>query len=233
MKTLDGFQDSLRHLREELSLCCKNYSREEGSVTILPVTKRLPLDAVRFSALAGFASVGENLVQEGVRKAAEYAGDMKWELIGHLQSNKVKAAVGVFDRIQSVDSEKLVQRLDRLLGESGQTLRILIQVNTAEDPAKHGIQPGDAPALVEAALNCPNLILEGFMTIGRLSENPSDAELAFSTLRELRDRMAGVFGRPFPELSMGMSGDIGMAVKCGSTQVRVGTMLFGERPAVS
>jgi uncharacterized pyridoxal phosphate-containing UPF0001 family protein len=105
----------------------------------------------------------------------------------------------------------------------------LIQVNTAEDPAKHGIQPQEAKELVKLALESPNLVLEGFMTIGRLSDDPLEAEKAFMELRELRDRMELEFGHSFPELSMGMSGDLEMAVKSGSTMVRVGTRLFGVR----
>ena len=233
MKTLGQFQESLANLREELAGYCNKFGRDEGSVSILPVTKRQPMEAVEYSEKAGFPTVGENLVQEGVRKANEYPGTMEWELIGHLQSNKAKSAVEIFSRIQSVDSAKLLRRLDRLSGEAGKTLRILLQVNTAKDPAKHGIQPEDAPALIETALACPHLLLEGFMTIGRLSPDPADAEEAFSSLQELRIQMQDRFNQNFPELSMGMSGDLEMAVKCGSTQVRVGTTLFGERPPPS
>jgi pyridoxal phosphate enzyme (YggS family) len=229
MNSLAQFEKSLSELRQELAEYCQKYGRTTDSVSILPVTKRQPLEAVHYAKNAGFLAVGENVVQEGKRKSDELSGGILWELIGHLQSNKAKIAVETFDRIQSVDSQKLIRKLDRLAEEYGKTQRILIQVNTAEDPAKHGIQPQEAKELVKLALESPNLVLEGFMTIGRLSDDPLEAEKAFMELRELRDRMELEFGHSFPELSMGMSGDLEMAVKSGSTMVRVGTRLFGVR----
>ena len=230
MNSLAEFQNSLSELRQEIAEHCQKYGRDSESIAILPVTKRQPLEAVEYSNNAGFNAVGENVVQEGKRKSDEFSGKIQWELIGHLQSNKSKVAVETFERIQSVDSPKLIRRLDRYAGELGKTQRILLQINTAADPAKHGAQPEDAEALVELALDCPHLLLEGFMTIGRLSEDPSEAETAFSELRILRDDLEGEFGHSFPELSMGMSGDLEMAVKAGTTMIRVGTRLFGERP---
>lgn len=230
MKTFEEFESSLKQLREEVGEYCEKYGRDPASVAILPVTKRQPLDAVRYAEEAGFSAVGENVVQEATRKAAEYSGQIQWELIGHLQSNKAKIAVETFERIQTVDTGKLVKRLNRLAGEQETTQRILLQINTAGDPAKHGAEADDAEALVEEVLDCPHLLLEGFMTIGRLSPDPNEAEQAFIGLRELRDQLEAEFGHSFPELSMGMSGDIEMAVKAGSTQIRVGTRLFGERP---
>ncbi len=232
MNSLAEFQNSLLELQKELAEYCQKYGRDPESISILPVTKRQPLEAVEYAQGAGFRAVGENLVQEGKRKAAEYSGTIQWELIGHLQSNKAKVAVETFERIQTVESGKLVRRLDRYSAEIGKTQKILLQINSAADPAKHGAQPEQAAELVELALDCPNLLLEGFMTIGRLSDDPSEAEQAFSDLRELRDKLEGEFGHSFPELSMGMSGDIEMAIKSGSTLVRVGTRLFGQRPAV-
>ena len=231
MKTFEEFDTSLNQLREEIGEYCDQYRRDPASVAILPVTKRQPIEAVRFAEDVGFSAVGENVVQEATRKASEYSGQIQWELIGHLQSNKAKIAVETFERIQTVDTEKLVKRLDRLAGEQKKTQRILLQINTAGDPAKHGAEPQDAEALVEAALDCSHLLLEGFMTIGRLSPNPNEAEQAFMGLRELRDQLEIQFGHSFPELSMGMSGDIEMAVKAGSTLIRVGTRLFGQRPS--
>jgi len=229
MNSLAQFQKNLYELQHELDEYCQKYGRNPGSITILPVTKRQPMEAVEYAQKAGFRAVGENLVQEGKRKALEYSGTIHWELIGHLQTNKAKIAVETFDRIQSVDSPKLINRLNRYAGELGKTQKILLQINTAADPAKHGAQPEQAESIVELALNSPHLLLEGFMTIGRLSTDPSEAEQAFIELRNMRDHLEIKFGHSFPELSMGMSGDIEMAVKAGSTMLRVGTRLFGQR----
>ncbi|MBT4222913.1 MAG: YggS family pyridoxal phosphate-dependent enzyme [Opitutae bacterium] len=229
MNSFSQFKDNLLHVRQNLDAICLSIGRKTDSVKILPVTKRQPLEAINFSERVGFSSVGENVVQEAQGKHDIYNGTMGWELIGHLQSNKARLAVEIFDRIQTVDSLKILQRIDRFAGELGNPQRILLQVNTSRDPAKHGLAPIEVDALVEAALNAENLVLEGFMTIGLFSSAPSVSTQTFTVLRELRDRLAEAFGQAFPELSMGMSGDLESAVKSGSTMIRVGTALFGER----
>lgn len=196
---------------------------------LLPVTKSHPAWAVEYAARFGLAAVGENRVQEAVEKRAQTVAAVRWELIGHLQSNKAPLAARHFDRIQSVDSEKLLNVLDRAAAEMGRDLAILLQVNAGNDPAKFGAEPGDAPRLLEAALAKPRLRVEGLMTIAPLSEDPAVAERTFRALRDLRDRLSERFSTPLPELSMGMSGDFEQAIAAGSTLVRIGTALFGER----
>jgi pyridoxal phosphate enzyme (YggS family) len=147
-----------------------------------------------------------------------------------LQSNKAKTAATHFDRIQSVDSEKLVGLLDRAAREAGKTLPVLLQVNAGRDPAKFGAELEDAPRLLAHALAQKNLRVEGFMTIAPLTGGLDVAKQTFAALRELRDRLAAETGNPLRELSMGMSGDFAAAIAAGSTQVRVGTALFGARP---
>ncbi len=229
MNSFSQFEENLDQLRADLAEHCRKYGRAVDSVRILPVTKRHPLEAVCFAEKAGLEAVGENVVQEAKWKSAEYKGRVEWELIGHLQSNKARHAVQLFDRIQTVDNHKLLARLNRIAGEEGKCQRILLQVNTAQDSAKHGLSPSEVDGLVESALASENLDLEGFMTIGALSPDPCVAEETFMRLREIRDRLGEVYGKSFPELSMGMSGDVEMAVKAGSTMVRVGTALYGER----
>ena len=229
MHSFSQFETCLRNLRADLEMYCRDAGRDVDSVRILPVTKRQSLEAVEFAERAGLGRVGENVVQEADVKHDAFTGSIVWELIGHLQSNKAGLAVRIFDRIQTVDSLKLLRRLDRMAGELGKCQSILLQINTSQDPAKHGIDPVDVDVLVEAALSLDNLALEGFMTIGMLSEESAVAERTFSGLRELRDRLASDFGQQFPELSMGMSGDVEAAVRAGSTIIRVGTALFGER----
>jgi pyridoxal phosphate enzyme (YggS family) len=176
-------------------------------------------------------------VQEGAAKrplaTAAGADALRWELIGHLQSNKARAAAEVFDRIQSVDTEKLARKLDQAAGELGRPLAVLLQVNAGRDPAKFGCEIEDAPRLLEAALALPHLRVEGLMTIAPLgadeAETQAHARRTFENLRALRDDFATRFGVALPELSMGMSGDLEAAVAAGSTCVRVGTALFGAR----
>jgi pyridoxal phosphate enzyme (YggS family) len=154
---------------------------------------------------------------------------LKWELIGHLQSNKARLAAEHFDRIQSVDSEKLLQHLDRAAGELGKSLAVLLQINAGRDPAKFGAELEDASGLLIAALTKKNLRVDGLMTIAPLSSDPAIAQRTFETLRELRDRLSQETGAHLHELSMGMSGDFAAAIAAGSTMVRVGSALFGAR----
>lgn len=193
------------------------------------MTKSHSAAAVDYASRFGLAAVGENRVQEAVEKRAQTSAAVRWELIGHLQSNKAPLAARHFDRIQSVDSEKLLNVLDRAAGEIGRDLAILLQVNAGNDPAKFGAEPEDTPRLLELALSKPHLRVEGLMTIAPLSQDPAVAERTFHALRDIRDRLSERFATPLPELSMGMSGDFEQAIAAGSTLVRIGTALFGER----
>jgi pyridoxal phosphate enzyme (YggS family) len=150
-------------------------------------------------------------------------------LIGHLQSNKAKEAVAVFDRIQSVDSLKLLERLDRLAGEAGKSLPILLQCNAGADPRKYGFMVDAMDAALERALAAAHLKVEGLMTIAPFDDAPNVAAQCFERLRELRDRLSAQHGVELRELSMGMTGDLEAAIAAGSTQIRVGTALYGQR----
>jgi len=217
------------HVRAAIAQACATAGRRAEEVALLPVTKNHPAAAAEYAARYGLAAVGENRVQEAVEKRAEVKAALRWELIGHLQSNKSALAVRTFDRVQSVDSEKLLGFLDRAAGESGKTLAVLLQINAGADPAKFGAEPAAAPALLAAALAKPHLRVEGLMTIAPLSPDPAVAARTFAHLREIRDRLAQEFATPLAELSMGMSGDFAAAIAAGSTQVRLGTLLFGSR----
>ena len=203
--------------------------RDPKEVTLLPVTKTHPAPAAEYALRYGLGAVGENRVQEAVEKRAMVAGHLHWELIGHLQSNKAKLAAAHFDRVQSVDSEKLLAALDRAAGELGKKLPVLLQINAGDDPAKFGADPADAPRLLESALARPNLAVEGLMTIAPLSDDPAVARRTFARLRSIRDELALQFRVQLPELSMGMTADLDAAIAEGSTLVRVGTALYGPR----
>lgn len=229
MITFQAFEANVGAVRERIHAACRDSGWNESAVSLLPVTKNHPVEAVRFAARVGLSAVGENRVQEAGYKRDSYSGEMRWELIGHLQSNKARQAVEIFDRIQSVDSLKLLRRLDRFASDAGKTLPILIQCNTGEDPNKYGFRAESMDEAVEAALGADSLQLDGLMTIAPLDENPDVAKAAFEKLRHLRDRLSERFACPLKELSMGMTGDLEEAIAAGSTQIRVGTALYGAR----
>lgn len=208
---------------------CRAAGRNPQEVTLLPVTKTHPAAAAEYAARYGLAAVGENRVQEAIDKQTQTTAPVRWELIGHLQSNKAKLAVTHFGRIQSVDSEKLLNVLDRAAGELGRKLPVLLQVNAGNDPAKFGAEPADAPRLLDLALAKPHLQVDGLMTIAPLSDDPAVARRTFANLRAIRDQLAARTGAPLRELSMGMSGDLDAAIAEGSTLVRVGSALYGPR----
>jgi len=229
--TYETFRARADALREQIAVACHAAGRDPASVALLAVTKTHPAAAAEYAARYGLEAVGENRVQEGVSKRAQCSAAIRWELIGHLQSNKAALAAAHFDRIQSVDNPKLAGLLDRAAAARGRKLPALLQINAGRDPAKFGAEIEDAPALLEAALAMPHLQVDGLMTIAPLSDDPSVARSTFAALRELRDRLAAQFGAPLSVLSMGMTGDLDAAVAEGSTLVRVGTALYGTRDA--
>ena len=208
--------------------------RHAGDVALMAVTKTHSPEVVRAAARAGLTRFGENRVQEGAPKAealrTEFPG-LEWRLIGPLQTNKAKTALQWFQVVETVDRERLAQRLESLLQEGGRQLPVLIEVNLAGEASKSGVPAGDAPRLLDAVLACPHLDLRGLMAVPPYDPDPEKSRPHFAALRELRDRLAKAAGRPLPELSMGMSHDFAVAVEEGATEVRVGTALFGARSA--
>jgi PLP dependent protein len=225
----EEFKQRADAVRSRIARACAIAHRDAGEVELLAVTKSHPAAAVELAARYGLRAVGENRVQEGVDKRAQTSAAIAWELIGHLQSNKARLAVRHFDRIQSVDSAKLLDVLDRIAAETGKTQSVLLQVNAGLDPAKSGVEPDEAPRLLDAALARAHIRVDGLMTIAPLSEDPDVARRTFANLRAIRDRLAAATGARLAALSMGMSGDLEAAVAEGSTIVRVGTALFGAR----
>jgi pyridoxal phosphate enzyme (YggS family) len=221
-------------VRAQIAAACAAAGRDPATVELLAVTKTHPVAAADYAARYGLRAVGENRVQEAAEKRPLCAAPtLHWELIGHLQSNKAKLAATHFDRVQSVDSEKLLNHLDRAAAELGKILPVLLQINAGRDPAKFGAEIEDAPRLLELALTKKNLRLDGLMTIAPLGTTPAEAadhaQRTFNQLRALRDDLAARFQIPLRELSMGMSGDLAPAIAAGSTQVRVGSALYGAR----
>ena len=221
----------LDEVRGKIAAACSRAGRQPDEVEVIAVTKTHGPEVVKEAWEAGLTIVGENKVQEAAWKKPLSVGGPSWHLIGHLQSNKVRHALETFDFIHSVDSLKLAERINLIADAIGARPRILLEVNVSGEQSKSGMKPELVAPTVECILSdCPRVSLEGLMTMAPFSENPEDARPHFRRLRELRDSLEAQFGVALPRLSMGMSGDYEVAVEEGATWVRLGTVLFGERP---
>jgi len=199
-------------------------------VTLIGVTKTIPPATIREAVALGLTEIGENRVQEaGIKKLALGSGlQARWHLIGHLQSNKAKAAVELFDVIHSVDSLKLIEELERHAATQERVMEVLVQVNVSGEATKSGCRPEDALPLANAIHGAAHLTLSGLMTIPPLANDPDAARVHFRRLRQLRDQLRGSGAL---KLSMGMSNDFEVAIEEGANFVRIGTAIFGERAA--
>ncbi|MBQ7234388.1 MAG: YggS family pyridoxal phosphate-dependent enzyme [Kiritimatiellae bacterium] len=223
----------LEEVESRIAAACRRAGRNPDDVEIVAVTKTHGAEVVGEAVAAGLRIVGENKVQEAAWKKPASASGPEWHLIGHLQGNKVRHALELFDCIHSVDSAALADRIDRIAGETGASPRILLEVNVSGEKSKSGMKPEEVESVARHIVeNCRRITLEGLMTMAPFSENPEDARPCFRRLRELRDSLQNRLGIGLPRLSMGMSGDYEVAVEEGATWVRLGTVLFGERPKV-
>ena len=216
-----------------MAAACVRSGRPPDAATLVAISKTWPVERLRLMQAAGHDLLGENRVQEAAGKIP-LLGPATWHLVGHLQKNKAAKAVELFDAIESVDSVALAARLDRLVGErgsrSGGPLPIYLQVNVDEDPAKAGFEPQALERELPGVLDLPNLRVDGLMTVGFLTGGGDSARPTFSRLRELSEHLRAADERLGPGLSMGMTDDYEVAIEEGSTLVRVGRALFGERP---
>lgn len=224
---------SRRHeILSRIAQAAERVGRDPAGSALLAVTKTHPPQTVRCAVSAGLTLFGENRVAEGAAKIELLRTEfprLTWKLIGPLQTNKAKGALEYFAMVESLDRERLASRLETLLAAEAKTLPVLLEFNLAGEPTKSGASPERAEALAAFALACPHLDVRGVMGVPPWAPDPEDARPYFRRLKQIRDRLAGRFGRPFPEISMGMSHDFEVAVEEGSTQVRIGTALFGPR----
>lgn len=228
--TLDTVEANLRRIRECIARAADAARRDPKEVTLIAVTKTHPAEAIEVAYEAGIRHFGENRVQEREEKRPKVANlEATWHLIGHLQSNKVKRALDVFDWIDSVDSLELAQKLDKARAGKPK-VPILLEVRTDLVSAKTGLHPDELQAVAEGVLSLLNLELRGLMTIPPAFPANDQARPYFRHLREMRDALERRFQSRFPVLSMGMSNDFEAAIAEGATEVRLGTALFGERP---
>ena len=203
--------------------------RKIKDVELVAVSKGHPPEAIAEAVAAGQTLFGESKVQEAKVKVAEAASMARWHFIGHLQKNKVRQALPLFELIESIDSLELARDVDRIAEELGLRPRVLLEVNVAGESSKFGFSPEKLRAQMEELLALPRLEIEGLMTVPPPVPEAEDSRRYFAQLRELRDALQREFSMGLPALSMGMSGDYPVAVEEGATLVRVGTALFGER----
>ncbi|NWG19519.1 MAG: YggS family pyridoxal phosphate-dependent enzyme [Chloroflexi bacterium] len=244
---MNGIAERLALVQERIAAAAQRSNRRAEEILLVGVTKTHPAEVVRAALAAGLHDVGENRVQEAEAKIMALAVErsrLTWHLIGHLQTNKAKKAVALFDLIHSVDSLRLAQALDRHAGEQGRRLPVLLQVNVSGEATKEGFDLAgwqEQPAIfeqfvggVEQILALPQIAVRGLMTIAPWGVDPEAARPTFRATRRLRELLARRFpAAEWTDLSMGMTDDFEVAIEEGATIVRVGRAIFGERGTVS
>jgi pyridoxal phosphate enzyme (YggS family) len=219
----------LQEVRYRVAAACARSRRDPAGVTIVAVSKTVPLEGVRDALAAGQTLFGENRVQEALPKIEAMGPTARWHLVGHLQKNKARFAAGAFELIHSVDGAELAKEIDARAAAKGLVQPVLIQANLAGETTKHGTGEGALPSLIDEVAALPHLSVRGLMTVPPPVADPEASRPWFRRLRELRDRASARSGRELPELSMGMTDDFEVAVEEGATLVRIGRAIFGER----
>ena len=211
-------------------MAAQRVHRDPEEIELVAVSKTYPAESVREATeVAGQELFGESRVQEALVKISDLPSRLRWHFIGHLQSNKIRKALPLFELIHGVDTQEIAREIDRIAGEMGLFPRALLEVNVSGERSKHGFLSGQLERELEGLLSLPRLQVEGLMTMAPLVSDQEEVRPYFSQLRELRDRLVIQSGSPLETLSMGMSGDFEVAVEEGATLVRVGSALFGER----
>ena len=220
---------NLKAIQDRIEAACTRTERDPASVTLLAVSKSQSPDAVRAMAELGLSLFGENKVQEAKAKIPLCPGQLRWHMIGHLQTNKCADAVRLFELIQSVDSLELAEEINKRAGQAAKTMPVLLEVNIAGEASKFGYPPDRLLKELEQINALKRVEIHGLMTIAPWTTEPEKVRPIFRQLRELKARSEQILGAPLPHLSMGMSGDFGVAIEEGATLVRIGTALFGQR----
>ncbi len=222
-------KEALESVQERIANGCARSGRDPADVRLIAVTKTVGHERIRELLDCGHSLLGENRVQEALQKMPRVGARAQWHLIGHLQRNKARQAVGAFELIHGVDSLKLASEIDRRARMAEIRQPVLVQVNLALEQSKFGASEKELPALLEAAAAMENLVLRGLMIIPPMPEKAEHSRKWFVKLRQIRDRESQRTGVLLPELSMGMTDDFEVAVEEGATLVRVGRAIFGER----
>ncbi|HEX8183723.1 MAG TPA: YggS family pyridoxal phosphate-dependent enzyme [Blastocatellia bacterium] len=228
----EEIRERLARVRERIARAAERANRKAEDITLIAVSKTFDSSTVQQAVDAGALDLGENRVQEAAGKVGIVkAQDLRWHLIGHLQSNKARLAVSLFDVIHTVDSPELARRLDRFASQDGRRPGVLVQVDLAHEPTKSGADESELPAIVEALDAATSLEFRGLMTLPPFFDSPEQARSYFKRLREILEslNLSRAPERKLTELSMGMSHDFEVAIEEGATMVRVGTAIFGSR----
>ncbi|HXD36684.1 MAG TPA: YggS family pyridoxal phosphate-dependent enzyme [Rhodanobacter sp.] len=226
---LQQLQQNWARVRAEVDAACREAGRDPAEVTILPVSKTFGVEAIRAAMTLGLRRFGENKVQEIRDKAATLGdGGIEWVVIGHLQTNKAPDVARLASEVQSLDRLELAAALHRRLLAEGRSIDVLIQVKTAAEDSKQGLDPTQLPAFLDSLRQYDSLRPRGLMTLATHSDDADEVRRCFRRLRECRDQAAAL-GHVLPRLSMGMSGDFPLAIAEGATEIRIGTAIFGQR----
>ena len=223
------FAENLEAIRAQIAEAAAQSGRRPEEITLVAVSKTHSPEAILEAVDAGQLVFGESRVQEARAKMPLLPGRIRWHLLGHLQSNKIRQALPAFERIHGIDTLALARDTNRIAGELGLFPKIFLEVNVAGESSKFGFNPEGLRAAMEELLALDRVSIDGLMTIPPFAPDAESSRKYFAALRELRDRLSSEFRVPLPELSMGMSGDFAVAIQEGATFVRVGTALFGER----
>jgi len=226
-----SIRENVQFVRNKIAEACRRSGRESEEIELVAITKTVDVEQINEAIEAGIRVVGENRVQEAWRKFQEVGEKAHWHMVGHLQTNKVKRVLQFADMIHSVDSVYLAGEIQTQAKKLDRTIEILIQVNTSGEESKFGLEPEATIGAIEEVSILPNLKIKGLMTIGAFLPNPEDVRPCFKLLNDLKDRVneRGITSVEIGTLSMGMTNDYEIAIEEGSTMVRVGTAIFGER----
>lgn len=238
----EDMYSNISRVKSRIAAAASRSGRNPDEITLIGVSKYHPIEALYMAVDCGITILGENRVQEMEAKKTSWQEDeVVWHMLGHLQRNKIRKALELFDCIQSVDNWELAAAVERILSgkiDDGagreSPYPVFVEVNTSGEASKHGLRPEDAFGLVgRIKSDCPHIRIEGLMTIGPLSENERDIRSSFSMLRSMAEKARQEFDLSLKHLSMGMSGDFEIAIEEGSTLVRIGTDIFGARAPMS
>ena len=225
-----GVAENLERVRGQITQAAAKAGRSTNDIELVAITKTHPAEKVREAVEAGHTLFGESRVQEARAKIPELPSNLRWHFVGHLQKNKIRHALPLFELFHGVDSLALAQEIDRIAAEEGAHPRVLLEVNVAGEGSKFGFKAETLREEIGSLLALPRLSIEGLMCMPPLAEDAEASRKFFGQLRELRNSLEKEFDVKFPHLSMGMTQDFSIAVEEGATLVRVGTAIFGERP---
>ena len=221
--------DNLKKINNRIASICSEFGRNRDVITLVGISKTMGPEAIMEAWLAGLKNFGENRIQEASKKIHQVEKGPTWHMVGHLQTNKVKKAVDLFDIIESVDSLRLAETISGECEKKGKEIKVLLEVNSSGETTKYGLEPDEVLLIAEQINRLDNLKLSGLMTVGPFTDDLEQIDKSFALTQKLFGKMQDKFGVQIKTLSMGMSADFERAIKFGSTELRIGTAIFGKR----